>query len=204
MDGTIADTLPLCVAAFRMAFQTLGVPPMSDKQILDTFGPSEEGTIAVLTPEHYDEGCRLYQQYYAELHSTICPTPFDGIHELLRMIKSKGIILALVTGKGVNSLETTLSQIGMENYFEAIETGKPSGPDKPSGIKRVLNRLGVSADEATYVGDSASDVISAREVAVSTIGAAWAETTDIVALKAASPFMLCYSVKDLWGYFYSL
>jgi len=45
LDGTLANTLPLCVAAFRKSVEPLLDRAISDEKIIATFGPSEEGTI---------------------------------------------------------------------------------------------------------------------------------------------------------------
>lgn len=50
MDGTLADTLPLCVEAFGRATEQLTGRRPTETEITDTFGPDETGTMAVLTP----------------------------------------------------------------------------------------------------------------------------------------------------------
>jgi len=50
LDGTIGNTLPLCVTAFREALESLAGRPLSDAAIMATFGPSEEGTVMALVP----------------------------------------------------------------------------------------------------------------------------------------------------------
>jgi beta-phosphoglucomutase-like phosphatase (HAD superfamily) len=50
LDGTIANTLPLCIAAFRKSIEPLLQASISDEEIIATFGPSEEGTIRKLIP----------------------------------------------------------------------------------------------------------------------------------------------------------
>jgi beta-phosphoglucomutase-like phosphatase (HAD superfamily) len=52
LDGTIADTLPLCIAAFKKSIEPLLGKEVSEQQIIATFGPSEEGTIRKLIPKH--------------------------------------------------------------------------------------------------------------------------------------------------------
>ena len=42
LDGTIADTLPLCIKAFRMAVQTYISQTVSEDDIITTFGLNEE------------------------------------------------------------------------------------------------------------------------------------------------------------------
>jgi len=45
LDGTIGNTLPLCIKAFRETIETFMKRKISDEEIIATFGPSEEGTI---------------------------------------------------------------------------------------------------------------------------------------------------------------
>ena len=58
LDGTIANTLPLCIEAFRKSIEPLANRALSDEEIIATFGPSEEGTIMALAPLHYDAGIK--------------------------------------------------------------------------------------------------------------------------------------------------
>jgi phosphoglycolate phosphatase-like HAD superfamily hydrolase len=160
LDGTIGNTLPLCITAFRKAVQPLAGRDLSDEEIVATFGPSEEGTIQALIPNQYEKGIESYLQYYRELHD-ICPKPFEGMFEILEYLKSKDILLALVTGKGVRSTAITLSQYGMELLFDAVETGSPLGPRKVAGMKNVLKKFNLKPQEAVYVGDASSDIVAA-------------------------------------------
>lgn len=40
LDGTLANTLPLCIQAFRQSVEPLTLQPLSDEEIIATFGPS--------------------------------------------------------------------------------------------------------------------------------------------------------------------
>ncbi len=105
-DGTIADTVPLCIAAFRKAIEPLTGKSISDADIIAAFGPSEEGTIMALIPDFYEQGISNYLKYYKELHE-MCPEPFDGIKGIIQYLKDNNIITALVTGKGENTREVS-------------------------------------------------------------------------------------------------
>jgi phosphoglycolate phosphatase/pyrophosphatase PpaX len=197
MDGTIADTLPLCIKSFKIAIETLSGEEITDRQITDTFGPSEEGTISVFLPDKLEEGVNLYLDSYTRLHKTMCPKPFDGIIEIFETIKKNGIKLALVTGKGIKSLKVTLKLFGLEDIFDAVEAGKPEGADKPQAMKRVMQKLNLLPEECVYIGDTVSDIISAHSVAISIISAAWAECADTENLRKYNPDKICYKVTDL-------
>lgn len=193
-DGTLCNTLPLCIAAFRKAVEPLAGKHLSDADIIATFGPSEEGTVQSLAPEHYDQALEDYLKYYRELHPVMCPAPFDGVNELIAWLKSRGVRLALVTGKGRRSCDISLELLGMTHDFEMIETGWRYGPRKAACIRTVLESFALPPGEALYVGDSVSDIAESRAVGIPVAAAAWAETADIPGLTAARPDQLFTSI----------
>jgi phosphoglycolate phosphatase/pyrophosphatase PpaX len=199
LDGTIADTLPLCIAAFKKSIEPLLGTEVSKEDIIATFGPSEEGTIRQLIPEHEEAGIRAYLDHYEQLHHT-CPAPFPGIPELLEFLRSKDVQLAMVTGKGIHSTRLSLKQFDLEKYFEVLETGSPEGPNKVNGIRKVLKTLGVNTEESLYVGDAPSDIKACREVGIPIAAAGWASTTNGEELKALEPDWFFGSIDEFKGW----
>jgi phosphoglycolate phosphatase-like HAD superfamily hydrolase len=196
LDGTIGNTLPLCIKAFRHCLEPLIGRSVSDAEIIATFGPSEEGTIMALAPEHYDNALADYLQHYEAFHN-MCPSPFEGIEAILKTLKENSIRIAMVTGKGMHSTAISLKQFGLEQYFELIETGMPAGPRKSEGIQVVLDCfVGVSKREIIYVGDAPSDIIASRKAGVAIVAAAWAETAEPEKLKELKPDEIFYTIRD--------
>lgn len=196
LDGTIGDTLPLCIKAFRKAIEPLIERSVSDEEIIATFGPSEEGTIMALAPEFYEEGVTNYLKYYEKYHN-MCPNPFDGIEDILKVLKEKGIHISMVTGKGKYSTDISLQNFFVDNYFEIIETGIVSGPSKPQGIQKIIDFYKhLDKSEFIYVGDAPSDISASREVGISVISAAWAKSAEPEKLKELSPNEIFYSITE--------
>jgi HAD superfamily hydrolase (TIGR01549 family) len=196
LDGTLANTLPLCIQAFRKSVEPLINRSISDDEIIATFGPSEEGTIMALAPNHYNKGVSDYLQFYESLHE-MCPAPFDGIKEILETLKNNGVHLSMVTGKGKHSTDISLKYFKLTHFFEIIETGSPDGARKAAGIQIILNVLkDIKSDEVIYVGDASSDIIASRKVGVPVVAAAWADTAEPEKLKELKPDELFYSIKD--------
>ncbi len=196
LDGTIANTLPLCIEAFRNSVEPLAQRTVSDEEIIATFGPSEEGTIMALIPEHYDKGVSDYLKFYESMHH-LCYSPFEGIVELLSELRNKKVKIAMVTGKGKYSTDISLKQFDLAGFFELIETGSPSGPRKAEGIQLVLkNWKDIQTDEVIYVGDAPSDIIAGRKAGVSVIAAAWADTAEPQKLTLLNPDKIFYKIKD--------
>ncbi len=196
LDGTLANTLPLCIQAFRQSVEPLIGRSISDADIIATFGPSEEGTIMALAPNHYDKGVSDYLHYYEQLHD-MCPVPFDGMKEILETLKNRGVRIAMVTGKGKDSTDISLRHFELTHFFEMIETGSPKGARKAEGIQIILDGLtDIKKDEIIYVGDAPSDVIASRKVGVPVIAAAWADTAEPEKLQEMKPDKLFYTIKD--------
>lgn len=195
-DGTVAHTLPICIEAFRRAAQPLTGRVYTDDEITATFGPAEEGSVRVLAPEAPEECLAQYLRHYEELHAE-CLAPFSGVTELLQELRQRGLKIGLVTGKGPRSCEISLRVLGMEKDFDLVETGCAHGPCKPEGIERMLHAWGIPGEETAYVGDSPSDVNSARAAGALALGAAWADSADEEAIRARRPDGLFTRVEDL-------
>ena len=203
LDGTIGNTLPHCIKAFRHAIEPLINRSLTDAEIIATFGPSEEGTIMALAPNHYDKGITDYLSYYKTFHA-ICPNPFPGIRDLLDSLKSKGLGLAMVTGKGKHSTAITLKEFGLEHYFEMIETGWAAGPRKPAGIQNVIQHFApIDKKEMIYIGDSPSDIMDCKQVGIPVVAAAWAETADIEKLIVLQPDEIFLNVSEFVDWLHS-
>lgn len=196
LDGTLANTLPLCIQAFRQSVEPLINRSITDSEIIATFGPSEEGTIKQLAPDYYDRGVADYLSLYENLHE-MCPEPFEGIRDLLEWLNEKKLPIALVTGKGLYSTEISLKRFGIRHFFQHIETGSSVGPRKVDGIKAVLTHYpNITTKEVIYVGDAPSDVEACKIVGVPIVAAAWAETAEPEKLIPLAPEHIFFHLED--------
>jgi len=127
LDGTLGNTIPICLGAFRSAIEPFAGRAISDAEIIATFGPCEEGTVHVLAPGHAAEALAGYLHHYAILHES-CTAPFAGIPEMLTDLKARGVKLALVTGKGQGSADISMERMNLTPYFEHIEVGSSARP----------------------------------------------------------------------------
>lgn len=196
LDGTLGDTIPLCVRAFHEALEPILHKRITDKEIIDTFGPAEPAIVKAFAPGNVREGLEAFHKHYQFLHY-MCPDPFSGIRELLEYLKEHKVHIALVTGKGKESTDITLSQFNLAGYFQFIENGNPDAEVKPSGIQSVYESLpDVEKTEILYVGDSPGDIKASREAHIKVVAAAWASTAEPDKLKKLTPDEIFYKVDD--------
>ena len=189
IDGTLGNTLPLCIEAFRQTVEPLVHHPLTDEEIETTFGPNEAGTIKKLAPgSDYNKAAVDFLHHYEALHNSLCPQAFDGITDLLQTLKNKDIYLAVASGKGKESSEMTLQRFGIDSYFAIVKNGSLDGKQKPGDIEHIIQSFGtVTKDETIYIGDSASDIEDSRKAGITAIAAAWAPTAKKEELQKEQP-----------------
>lgn len=175
-DGTLADTMPVIVAAFQQVFAEFEGRRLSWEQVIALFGPPE-GEIfkhRLRDPDQAAAALSRYLQVYRELHpSRVVCAP--EVPALLAELQRRGVPLGLVTGKGRTSAGISLAALGLQHLFTVVVTGEDVRRPKPDpeGIQLALEQLGTPPDQALYVGDMDADVVAGRQAGVTTIGAAW-------------------------------
>lgn len=186
LDGTLGDTLPVCYRAFRDVLRSRTGREYADHQIHAMFGPSEEGVLAKHCPDATDEALADYLAVYRSAHA-ICPHPFAGIRAILQGLRDRAVALAIVTGKGPGSARISLERFELQGLFPIVEAGSPDGGVKPAAMRRVLQRWGIAPSTVIGVGDSPSDIRSAREAGIVSVAAAWAPGCDAARLASCRP-----------------
>lgn len=195
IDGTLADTLPMCVESFQVALERIVGRRFTAEEITSYFGLSEEGIIAQFASENLPEAIECFFEIFEDLHRQVTG-PFPGILEILQDLRKWGIPLAAVTGKGRRGAEITVRMLGLEPYLDVLEAGFDDGPDKPRSLRRALDRLGLEPHEAVYVGDTAGDMRAAAKAGMQAIGAAWAQTATVNQGNGTAPLHVFHRVED--------
>mgnify|MGYP006272559043 FL=1 len=178
-DGTVADTLRLVISGFQEAVASVGGPALTDQDVYAHFGPTEAGMLRRAVGDRWEEAYRTYLLAYERDHGPYDHL-FEGIPGIIAMLKSRGVRVGLVTGKGRDSALVSVARTGLDAHLDAFETGSDDGLAKAAGIRRVLSLWGMSPADAAYVGDTPDDMHSAVEAGVVAIGAGWARTASVV------------------------
>lgn len=173
LDGTIGDTIPICVESFWMAVEPYVETFLSEEDILKTFGLNEEGMIRqIITNDNWKNALDDFYGIYKKMHA-LCPQPFEGITELIEELKNKSIPIALITGKGKKSCHITLQQFDIERLFDRIETGSAERNRKSEAIKNLLNIYNLHSNEMVYVGDAISDIVECKKAGIKCLSVTW-------------------------------
>lgn len=202
LDGTIGDTLPLCLHAFKEAVSPYFDGELSEEDIIRTFGLNEEGMIGeIIDKEHRKKAlCDFYMQY--QKFHPMCPSPFKGMRELILDLKKRDILLALITGKGEMSCQITLKQFEMGNYFDFIQTGSSERNIKSEALAILQYKYDLQPDQLVYIGDAVSDIISCNEARVQCLSACWATSADSMQLQQYNKGFVFSTIESLREYLF--
>jgi HAD superfamily hydrolase (TIGR01509 family) len=195
LDGTLGDTLPICLEAFRLTFQIFTGKIFADDEISVYFGRTEEGIVNQVVLDNTAFAVEFYHKTYERLHQSLT-APFPGIQEVLSLLRKKGVRLAVVTGKGPDSAIVSMKYLGLRSYFEYLETGTPAGPNKPEAVLQVLQRWGIRPDQVAYVGDTPYDMEAALSVGIHPFGAGWAPKAALSPQNPGAALIVFTTVKQ--------
>jgi len=178
LDGTIGETLPLCIRTYQHVFRTFLQKEFTEIEVMQLFGPTEEGILSKQLPDRWQDAMQVYLEYYEQFHDH-CPAPFPGIKDTLDLLKSRGLAIGLVTGKGRQTTLSSLKYFGLIDYFQPIETGSLTGSIKTVAIQKTLQFWQIAPERVAYLGDAASDMDAAARAEVIGLRAQWAEKAQL-------------------------
>lgn len=197
LDGTIADTIPMCIKAFKRAVTPYTFKKVTKNDIVKTFGLNEEGMIRQVISEDLEKALIDFYVIYEQMH-TMCFQPFSGIRELITELKKKSIITPLITGKGQRSCDITLRHFEMEALFDSISVGTPDKNTKAESMVKLMLNYNIQPTEMVYVGDDFSDITACCKVGVRCLSAAWgASPPKIEKLEKENQGYVFNSIKSL-------
>lgn len=178
-DGTLADTLPLSFFAFKFIFKKYDNREVTTEELISMFGPTEDDiiTINLLNKEYVAEAISEYYQIYKKDHASQVHMT-DEMQKLLMYIRSNNIKMGVITGKSRAAFQISSDSLNLSHFFDIVITGDDVKKPKPNpeGIFTVLELLGVSKDEAVFIGDSNADIKAGKAAGLRTFGVQWLST----------------------------
>ena len=179
LDGTLVDTAPDLMSATNHVLNLLGRRPITMDEVRVFVG---HGARALLTrgltatgglPEGYDvePDYRRFVDYYSQ-NIAGGSMPFPGLIALLERLKAEGVGLAVCTNKLEGLSNQLLAALDMAKYFGAVIGPDSIGVAKPDArpLQEAIARLGLDSPRAVMVGDSETDVLTARNAGIPVIG----------------------------------
>ena len=180
LDGTLLDTLADLANAMNRTLARFGFP-VHPVDAYRTFVGEGVALLVerALPPGHRDTetreaALRMYREDYGR-HWNVATRPYPGIRPMLGELDRRRFRLAVLSNK---------PDLFTRRCVDAMLPGVPFGcvlgqrgdlprkPD-PAGVKRILEVFGAPATEAVMIGDSGTDMDTARAAGIPGIGVRW-------------------------------
>ncbi|WP_300257099.1 pyrophosphatase PpaX [Clostridium sp.] len=171
LDGTLINTNDLILKSFKHTFKTILDLEPSEEEITMNYGRPLHETFKSYDENRIEEMINCYRKINLELHDNECKE-FTGVDLMLKILKSKGIKLGVVTSKKSDMAERGAKLIGIFEYFDTFITPEITTKHKPEGepVLKACENLGVSPSEALMVGDSPYDILAGKNAGTKTCG----------------------------------
>jgi phosphoglycolate phosphatase len=93
---------------------------------------------------------------------------YPGARNCLTQLRQQGMAVGLCSNKPESNCEQVLTDLGIRGLFDVVQgsaSGLPMKPD-PAPLLATVDRLGRTKERVLYVGDSKTDVDTARSAGV--------------------------------------
>ena len=175
LDGTLVDTAPDLIETLNVVFAREGLPAVDYATARNMIGggarkmiesglqfegrPSSPGTV--------DRMFADFIEYYAA-HVADRSRPFPGLDAALDRLAARGCRFAVCTNKLEGLSRLLLEALGLTRRFEAICGQDTFGIQKPDPaiLRRTIQAAGGELQRAIMVGDSGTDIATARAAGI--------------------------------------
>lgn len=168
-DGTLADSFAAITSSTNHVRVRYGLPTLPEGEVRRYVGYGLAHLMADLVPgAPVDEAVAVYREHHERVmvpETKLMP----GVAETIPELANRGLRLGVCSNKRVEFTRALVRALGLGDYFACVlgpdDVGQRPKPD-PAMLLEGLTRLGVSAEEAVYVGDMIVDVQTARAAGV--------------------------------------
>jgi phosphoglycolate phosphatase len=178
LDGTLVDTVPDLVLTLNLVLAGEGLPPVAYDDARRMIGGGarrmiERALIAEgrnVSGAELDRMFRIFIEHYCA-HIADRSRPFPHLDGVLQRLAGEGFRLAVCTNKVEWLSVRLLDTLNLSRYFAAICGQDTFGIQKPDPqmLRLTIRRAGGEVQHAIMIGDSLTDVRTARAADVPVI-----------------------------------
>lgn len=183
VDGTILDTLDSIIHVLNETLYANGFYKVDDKEyIRKALGYGSYYLIeqALIFPYNhfYDKNVttQVLQDYLKRYMAddASLTKPYEGVVDLIKELKEEGYKVIAYSNKPDSVLKPLMKEKFGDVFDDVLGQveGKAPKPN-PEILLNMLDRIGISKDDAVYIGDSDVDVETARNAGMKMIAVTW-------------------------------
>lgn len=202
LDGTLLDTLEDLKDSTNYALKVFGFPTRTLDEVRAFVGNGLRMLIRRAVPTQTDEAtvdtvlAEMKRHYSQNYHNKT--KPYTGIPEILGRFHDEGYPMAIVSNKA-DSVVSLLRTLYFDKLIPVAVGEMPGVARKPAPdmVYVGVERLGVSRENAVYIGDSEVDLQTAKNSGLPCLSVTWGFRSEVQLIEAGAQ-KLCHSPEELY------
>ena len=199
LDGTLTDSGEGIMNCAQLALEHYGIHVENRDDLRVFVGPPLQKTFYEfgVPREEVDHAIEIYRSRYIPI-GKYENSPYPGIRELLQRLRDDGHKLYVATSKPETTSLEILNHFDMTKYFDLVcgASFDASRHSKAMVIAHLLEQTGRHPD-TVMVGDTAFDVLGAREHGIPTVGVSWGYG-EVADMEAAGAAAIAHTMEELY------
>ena len=178
LDGTLLNTLDDLMDSVNEMLMIKGYPEISYEQTRSFVGNGMMKLVERSLPHGlckndvlscYDIFCEHYK-----VNMENKTAPYDGIREVLQKLKELGVKTVVTSNKNDDAVKTLCGKIFGNLLTDAtgVKENVPPKPD-PTMVINAISALGLKKEECLFVGDADTDILTAKNAGLTSLGVLW-------------------------------
>ncbi len=163
LDGTIINTIADITSALNRALDAYGLPNRSETEVKSFLG---NGSLMLcrraMNVFDNDELCLEFRKFYCNEYDSDMYSGtkvYDGIPQLLQELREKGLKIVVLSNKDDRNVVPMIKHYfgDLVDISRGVRTDTDRKPN-PEVTLSILEDLGLSVDEALFIGDGTADL----------------------------------------------
>ena len=180
MDGTLVDTIKSIAYFANNALNKYGLPSIETERYKILVGNGAKVLVERMikevggTEEQFEKVLPEYNTTYDDdfLYLT---EAYVGVCEMLKELKELGVKTAILSNKPDSTAKKVAEALFEDGLVDVCYGGRDGialKPD-PEGVFAILEEFNVEKSECLYIGDTATDIKTAKNAGLTNIGVLW-------------------------------
>lgn len=179
LDGTLLDTLADLAETSNKVLAHQNFPLHNQDAYKHFVGDGLRILMERITPHRTEDQiiencCTLFSKLYAQNWRKNC-CPYDGILDMLTVLKRQGINLAVLSNKPHAFTKLFIDNFFPEEFFSIVLGQREGVPKKPSPAValEIAAKFGSRPSKTLFVGDTGVDMQTGKAAGMLTAGVSW-------------------------------
>lgn len=190
LDGVLVDTYKVWYKLFNQTLKHFGYKPINLKTFAQNWGQSTEEDVRIFMPDvKINDVVEYFSNNFLKFIKYMKIN--QGARNILKNLKKSGLKIACITNSHRDITRFEIKKSNLEEFFDVVITAddvKKPKPD-PEMLFKACKKLRVKIDEVIFIGDTPTDLKTAKSSQCLFIGYKMKNTLHIKNLSELIPLI---------------